>query len=119
MSGTQVDDEEFRKRFELAKARCLAGHGAGCSYGGLTPDTGYWFLVAARCVFDHGEACEVCGGEGDVVFCGWRDGTPWADRGRVGGLIWGVTLCAGCAARVDLPPVGGDVGEVTALTRRP
>lgn len=100
----QAGDGVFRKRFDLAKARCLAGHGAGCSYGGLTPGSGHWFLVDARCVFSHGEACEVCGGAGYAVLCGWRDGTPRAHRGTAGGLIWGVTLCAACSIMYPAAP---------------
>jgi len=98
MSDALVGDEEFRKRFELAKARCLVGHGAGCFYGGLAPSAGRWLSVAG-CLWDHGDACAACGCDGAAVFQGWHAGVSPMERGTVSGLIWGVTLCAACRDR--------------------
>ena len=94
MNEVQVSDAEFRSRFEAAREACLTGHEAGCSYGGLTPEGGYW-LTFEGCELGHGGDCAVCGsacGEDDARFGDWV-----SEDGAL--LIWGVTLCAACRDR--------------------
>jgi hypothetical protein len=90
MSG-QVSDEEFTARFEAARKACFAGHDAGCMYGGLTPEGGYW-LAVEECQLDHGYACAGCGGTADFRFGDW-----YASSGDL--LIWAVGLCGACRDR--------------------
>jgi hypothetical protein len=91
VTDAPVSDEEFTSRFEAARKDCLAGHDAGCTYGGLTPSGGYWLAAGGR-PLSHGDACAVCGGVPDAAFRDWASDGGWLQ-------IWGVWLCSGCQSR--------------------
>lgn len=84
-------NEDFLAQFEAARKMCFTGHEAGCTYGGMTPGTGYW-LAVEDCPLDHGEACAICGGDAEAAFGDWA-----TEGGAL--LIWRVTLCAACRDR--------------------
>lgn len=75
--------------FEGAMDHCRTGHPAGCTFGGLTPSSGYW-MASEACELPHGETCQIrleCdGAEATAAFSDWHDG--W---------IWRVFACHVCA----------------------
>lgn len=75
--------------FEAARESCRTGHPDGCTFGGLTPATGYW-LATDTCDLEHGETCQLrlaCdGAEATATFSDWANG--W---------IWRVFSCSPCA----------------------
>lgn len=54
--------------WDAAVAACLNGH-ANCSYGGMTPKTGYW-LRDPDCQEKHGDVCAWCDAEAVTGFAG-------------------------------------------------
>lgn len=73
---------QYPEWWENAKAECLDGHPAGCTYGGLTPFNGYW-LVMEECTLLHGDRCAGCDADSMAGFGDW--GPP--------GTIWGFGTC--------------------------
>jgi hypothetical protein len=81
-----LDEQQMRDAWDTAVQDCLTGH-ENCSYGGMTPQTGYW-LQAEGCQLNHGERCVWCGGEAETGFSNWADD---------GFSIYRVPACEGCA----------------------
>lgn len=79
-----VDD--LQSAWDAAITACLQGH-ADCSYGGMTPGTGYW-LAAEDCAENHGDRCAWCPAVATTGFAGWGD-DGWS--------IWSVPACQPCA----------------------
>lgn len=82
------------ERFNAAKETCRTGHDAGCTYGGMSYQNGYW-LALEECGLNHGALCDLrvaCdGAEAETGFAGRaEDGSLW-------GWIWRVTACQPCA----------------------
>lgn len=86
--SAQVDEQQMRTAWDAAVRDCLNGH-ESCSYGGMTPQSGYW-IQDEGCTRDHGEKCTWCGGEAVTGFSGWGDD---------GFSIYAVPACEGCAQR--------------------
>lgn len=74
--------EDLQAGWDAAVAACLSGHD-DCSYGGMTPSSGYW-LAAEDCQLNHGDACAWCPAEAAAGFVGW---------GPDSSTIWGVPAC--------------------------
>lgn len=82
------------ERFNTAKDTCRTGHDAGCTYGGMSYQNGYW-LALDECGLNHGDLCDLrvaCdGAEAVTGFAGREeDGSLW-------GWIWSVAACQPCA----------------------
>lgn len=82
------------ERFNAAKEACRTGHDAGCTYGGMSYQNGYW-LALEECGLNHGALCDLrvaCdGAEAATGFAGREeDGSLW-------GWIWSVAACQPCA----------------------
>lgn len=69
--------------WDAAVATCLSGH-EGCSFGGMTPRSGYW-LADVDCELNHGGTCTWCPAEATTGFAGW---------GADGWSLWQVPACA-------------------------
>lgn len=90
-----ASDPELAKQeqaFAAAKETCRVGHGAGCTYGGMSAPQGYWLAVEG-CGENHSEACDLrvaCeGAEATTGFIGHE----WvADD-----WLWQVAACQPCA----------------------
>ena len=81
MTGLQV-------LWDAAVEACLTGH-ENCSYGGMTPGTGYW-LADEACDRKDSSDCAWCDAEAETGFVGWApDGVS----------IYGVPACQPCADR--------------------
>lgn len=82
------------ERFNAAREMCRTGHDAGCTYGGMSYQNGYW-LALEECDLNHGALCDLrvaCdGAEATTGFAGRvEDGSLW-------GWIWSVAACQPCA----------------------
>jgi hypothetical protein len=77
---------ELQAAWDAAVANCLNGHD-NCSYGGMTPWTGYWLRDEA-CEQPHGDRCAWCGAEAETGFVGHAPG---------GWDIFQVPACQPCA----------------------
>lgn len=69
--------------WDAAVDACMHGHGDDCTYGGMTPRTGYW-LAAEGCELNHGSTCAWCPAEATTGFAGWGD-DGWS--------LWQVPAC--------------------------
>lgn len=79
---------ELQAVWDATVEACLNGHDT-CSYGGMTPGTGYW-LADEACERKHGGECSWCDAEAVTGFAGWApDGVS----------IYGVPACQPCADR--------------------
>lgn len=88
-------DPELAKQeqaFTAAKEVCRVGHGAGCTYGGMSAEYGYWLAVEG-CGENHSETCDLrlsCdGGNATTGFIGHE----WA----ADDWLWKVAACQPCA----------------------
>lgn len=89
-TGQNLTDAEFEQRWWDALMRCLGGHPAGCTYGGMSE--GYW-IYRDECTENHGERCDICGDEAVTDFRGMApdDEILW--------VLWKVMCCRSCADR--------------------
>lgn len=79
---------DLQAAWDAAVEACLTGH-ENCSYGGMTPGTGYW-LADEACERKHGGECAWCDADAETGFVGWApDGVS----------IHGVPACQPCADR--------------------
>lgn len=82
------------ERFSAAKQACRTGHEAGCTYGGMSYQNGYW-LALEECDRNHSELCDLrvaCDGADAVTGFAGR-----AEDGSLWGWIWSVAACQPCA----------------------
>lgn len=82
------------ERFNTAKELCRTGHEAGCTYGGMSYQNGYW-LALEECDQNHGALCDLrvaCDGAEAVTGFAGR-----AEDGSLWGWIWSVAACQPCA----------------------
>jgi len=77
-----VTEHHMQAGWDAAVDSCLNGHD-DCSYGGMTPATGYW-LCSEYCSGDHLGVCAWCPAEATTGFAGWGD-DGWS--------LWQVLAC--------------------------